>query len=273
MSSLVVLITVFQNKPGLHKSLRSLVSEYERSLFDVLVVDDSSEPELEKSDFDEYPFKVYLLTNGKNRGITYSANRGLDWIKSQKIYSYIARLDAGDEVINGRFSKQLLHLNQHTDCVLVGGAIEYVTTGGKSLYVYRPPATDAGIRRQMHVNSCLCQPAIMMRAEAVFKVGGYRSYLAAEDYDLFWRMLKVGKAANLEDVVIRYEVSDHQISLRKRRSQLRNRLLLQLSNFDLLLFESYYGVMKSGVAFLLPWRFIIYLKSILNRVRAPRLIR
>ena len=79
-----------------------------------------------------------------------------------------------------------------------------------------------------------------------------------------WKLSKIGNLSNLSEVILNYEVSPLQTSLKKRRTQLISRIAIQVRNFDWLCFESYWGLLKSLVAFLLPWSLIIYVKSIPN---------
>jgi len=268
MSGLVVVMPVYNNSPGLIKSLNSLVHESCSNDFDVLLVDDSPAPNLHCLDYSIYPFKVQVLTNGRNLGVTQSLNRALEWI-TKRNYALIARLDAGDSVVPGRFHKQRTHLETHADCVLIGGAVDYVTPEGQKLYTFSPPIRDDELRRKMHMNNYIAHPAAMMRLSAVLAVGGYRqAYPAAEDYDLFLRLAQIGKIANLSDVILQYEISHSQISLRKRRRQLQSRLLIQLNHFDGSQIESYLGLATTTLAFAIPWKFIIWLKSMLQDIRA-----
>ena len=92
MNKLIVLIPVFKNKNGLKKSLLSLSANSSQMIFDVLVIDDSPEPELESFDLSNYPFEVTLLVNGSNFGIIKSLNKGLEWIEKRTNYKYFSLL-------------------------------------------------------------------------------------------------------------------------------------------------------------------------------------
>jgi len=265
MNKLVVLMPVYKNKRGLLKTLESLRNEFGIISFDVLLIDDSPETELHEIDFSIFPFKSYLLVNGSNLGITKSLNRGLSWIIERSNYTLIARLDAGDEVINKRLLSQVAYMDANPECVLLGGKIEYITENGKSLYIFSPPVGDLELRAKMHLNNYVSDATAMIRISAIKKIGGWsNSYPIAEGYDLAWRLAKIGKIANLSEIILRYEVSTRQVSLRKRRSQLKSRILIQLNNFDIYCFSSYWGIMKSIIALILPWHFIIYAKSLVN---------
>lgn len=265
MNKLIILIPVYKNKNGLEKTLHSLVTNSSQILFDVLVIDDSPEPELEDFDFSTYPFNVTLLVNGDNLGIIQSLNNGLNWIEQRSNYTYFARLDAGDEAINDRMVRQLKFMEKHPDCVLVSGAIQYTSDAGKKLYTFRPPVDDETLRAKLHLNNFVPDAAAMMRIDSVLKVGGYDdSYPIAEGYDIAWKLSKLGKLSNLPEVILNYEVSPKQTSRKRRSQQIRSRISIQWNNFDFKCFESYWGLVKSIVAFLVPWERVIYFKSLVN---------
>jgi len=263
MTQIIVLTPVYNNKQGLLKTLNSLREEFSVLQFDVLLIDDSPEPQLHEIDFSVYPFNSYLLINGANFGITKSLNRGLDWIIERSNYTLIARLDAGDEIINNRLFRQKTYMSNNPECVLLGGRVEYVTVEGKSLYTFSPPTGGKKLLNKMHLNNYVSDATAMIRIDALKEIGGWsESYPIAEGYDLSWRLAKIGKIANLPEAILKYEVSPHQVSLTKRRSQLKSRILIQIHNFDLYSFYSYFGLMKSFIALLLPWKTIIYMKSL-----------
>jgi hypothetical protein len=55
------------------------------------------------------------------------------------------------------------------------------------------------------VGWALVHPSVMMRRDALLKIGGYREDLmVSEDLDLFLRLAEVGKLANMEDVLLQY---------------------------------------------------------------------
>ena len=262
MEDLIVVIPVCENLPGLHRSLDSLRMEWNHRRFDVLLIDDSPTPKLSAIDYSVYPFKTFLLTNKGNAGVTASLNRALDWIRLMPNYRLMARLDAGDVSVNRRIKSQAQFLDEHPDCVLVGGAIEYMSTDGRSLFTFNPPVGGDQLRRKMHLNNYVGHPASMMRINAVMAVGGYRAiYPAAEDYDLFWRLLRAGTIANLPGVILRYEVSTFQVSGMKRRRQLKSRLLIQLANFEFSYLESYLGILITILAFVVPRSCVIRVKA------------
>ncbi|MCV5497818.1 glycosyltransferase, partial [Escherichia coli] len=62
---------------------------------------------------------VCVVFFNENEGLAASLNKLI--FGACNGYDFIARMDADDIVINGRFKKQLEYLNKHSDVSLVGG--------------------------------------------------------------------------------------------------------------------------------------------------------
>lgn len=222
----ICLIPHFNNPAGLCRSLLSIGAD---NACDVLVVDDGS------TELDEIalraaftgPGRLFVERSPQNRGIEHALNLGLQWI-AQRDYSFVARLDCGDEMCPGRIGLQQQWLEQHPQVMLLGGAAECFDRTGASGVVLSPPLDHAAINYAFYRNSPFIHPAVMFRCELIEAVGPYPcDYPAAEDYAWFWRIASRFTVANLAQVLIRYELSPASISVRRRREQLRSRLRLQ----------------------------------------------
>ena len=104
----------------------------------------------------------------------------------------------------------------------------------------------------------------MIRASTLRITGDYSAnYPAAEDYELFWRLLKVGKGANLPDVWLKYEVDENapSISIQKRRPQLQSRLKIQLKYFDVREPLAWWGILRTLILRVVPHTLLVKIKS------------
>ena len=162
----------------------------------VLIVDDGSGPPLTLPPCDT-GHDVRIVRNDKNLGIHGALRRGVELLHAEEI-PYVARLDAGDFALPGRFLLQLRFLEARADVAIVGSAWEAVDAQGRLMYVCRPPTEDGDIHRLILLKHCLGHPAVMFRVAAVVQVGNYRdAYPCAEDLDLFLRLTQRYRAANL----------------------------------------------------------------------------
>jgi hypothetical protein len=133
---------------------------------------------------------------------------------------YIAIMDADDVSEQDRLKLELAFMEAHLDFGVVGGATDWIDAKGKLLRTDRLPTEDHEIREALESRCPFCQSTMLIRKEAFYLVGGYRGLFAqAEDYDLWLRISEHFKCANLSQVVLKYRIHPHQISIRKRAQQ------------------------------------------------------
>ncbi len=256
INRIALLIPVYNNQKGLAISLSSIQDE----IVDIIVVDDGSEVPIQIS-ADLLHANINLIRLEKNQGITSALNEGLRYILD-KGYKYLARLDAGDIVLPVRFLKQFTFLEKNPNYALVGGQVKFVDPNGQELWKERFPTKYEDIKRIMHSRNCFIHPAVMMRTDVLRELGGYSAdYPAAEDYELFMRIVKRYSVANLDEVVLVCEVNPFSISIQKRRRQVLSRLKVMLRYFDPAIKESYLGILKNVFLLTLPYSFVITIKK------------
>ena len=169
-----------------------------------------------------------LIILQENRGIVESANRGIGVARS----NYIARMGADDVALPGRFLAQLEFMKRHPQVGVVGGATELINAQGKRIGTLRPPVEDATIRTLLLRSNPICEPAIMMRKDAVIASGGYRkAFLYSEEYDLWLRIAERWQFANLNEIVVRYRVHSAQVSVTKLTHQVLGILVARAAAF------------------------------------------
>jgi glycosyltransferase involved in cell wall biosynthesis len=225
---LAVLIPAYKDQAGLERSLRSL--SHDGADFDAVVVDDGSEPPIRMPD--DLPFRVTLLRLAGNSGITGALNAGLEHI-AKSGYEYVARLDCGDLSLPGRMPAQMAFLDAHSDHAVVGCWIEFVDPDGQPLFTFRPPTDDGDLRRFQRYRVGFVHSAVMLRVAALEEVGHYDGrYGGAEDYDLFLRLARRYKLANVPRLYVKYEVNPRTLSRRRFRQGIV-RLRVQARHFEL----------------------------------------
>jgi len=259
MNKVAVLIPVYNNQVGLSTTLLSLKNEQLVDV-DVYVIDDGSIPQINCPNKVE-KHNVILLRTEKNGGIENALNFGLKII-IQKKYEYIARIDAGDKILNNRFSKQVAFLEKNIDVALVGTYSDYKTIDGKMMFAFEPPTKHQTIKRKMHLNSCFSHPTTMFRTKVVEEIGYYStSYKSAEDYEFFFRILNKYSVANMNEVLLDQEYNNTGITATRRKQQLFSRLRIQWKYFEMTEINSYIGIAKTILLLFIPRRIVDKLKG------------
>jgi hypothetical protein len=108
-----------------------------------------------------------------------------------------------------------------------------------------------------------------MRTSAIRAIGMYsEAYPAAEDYDLFYRLIQKYEAANLPDVLTIKELAKDSISVKRRRRQLWSRLKVQTKHYSPLSIRSHLGIGATVASLLLPHEIVLQGKRWLRTSRS-----
>jgi glycosyltransferase involved in cell wall biosynthesis len=128
------------------------------------------------------------------RGLTPSLNRALGLARAP----LVARLDADDLALPERLARQCAFLDAHPDVGLLGTGAREVGASGCEIRVVSPPEDDGAIRRALIRRNPFVHSSVMMRRSALGDAGGYDERLSvAQDYDLWMRMSRTTRLANL----------------------------------------------------------------------------
>jgi glycosyltransferase involved in cell wall biosynthesis len=158
----------------------------------------------------EIPKHKTKVFNSKIPGIVSALNLGLE--KSNA--DFIARIDSDDIMFPGRISTQLDFLMSNPDHVCVGSSLEIFGAGMKKK-IKKYPSQHKKIVKHLTYQNAIAHPSVMYRKDSVLAVGGYRRiFEGAEDYDLWFRLSKIGKLYNLKQPLTRYRINSEQYSLK-----------------------------------------------------------
>lgn len=143
---------------------------------------------------------------------------------------FIARMDGDDLAEPGRFAAQLAFLEHHPEVVALGTAARTIDSRGAILDLLRPPLTHEAIVDQLLLGNgaALVHPAVILRRTALLAAGSYAAeFCKAEDLDLFLRLARFGRLANLAEPLLRYRLhlQSTNFSQRTRQKELVLRIL------------------------------------------------
>lgn len=257
-----LLIPHYNNVNGLIKSLTSLKEDI---CFYTFIIDDGSQKDpLPDDDFFKAKFpdlNIYVYRLEKNCGIETALNLGLKKMLEHNI-DLVARLDCGDFNEKNRLALQRDFLFANPDIYLVGSHCEYFdSVSGKTVAIKKHSSDQLKIKQGMYFNTVFEHPCVMFRLIAVQHIGYYPlNYKAAEDYAYFFKFIKKYRCSNIEQVLVRKEVSDTSISTLKRKTQVFNRIKIIIENFE---FKWYclFGLIYNSILYILPYSFTNKLKK------------
>jgi len=200
-----VVTSVYNGEKYIEDCVQSILSQSFRDFEYIVLNNGSTDGTAELLDkFDDPRLKI---VHQENLGISRSLNKGIDMACSE----LIARLDADDVSSPDRLEIQVRFMESNPEFVLCAGGYNKWKDGEISPQTVPLPCSDAEIRSCLSDYNPIAHSAAMFRKEAFNKVGGYDRRLDfSQDYDLWIKLMKTGKACNLQDVLgfVRfYEVS------------------------------------------------------------------
>ncbi len=215
-----VVMSVYNGEDYLRPAIDSILNQTYRD-FEFIIIDDGS-TDSSKKIIESYKDSRIRLISRKNHGLTYSLNEGLKLARAE----YIARQDADDISLPHRFEKEVAFLDSHPDVGLVGSNYIAVDKTAKKVVV-----VSNVFMHHDDLKACLvlCNQyghgSIMMRKSAIEKVAGIKGYDKkvghVEDYDLWVRLSRVSKVANIEDPLYKYRKVDTSVSHSKLEEQVQ----------------------------------------------------
>lgn len=203
-----ILLSAYNAERFLEEALESLLGQRFRNFECIAVNDGSSDGTAEMLDRAAARDHRFRIVHQRNSGLIASLNAAAALAQGK----YLARMDADDISLPERLQRQVDFLDTHPKIALLGGAVEFIDSSGKSLGHSSSPTEHEEIFVDLLDRNPFWHPTVMMRREAFFACGGYRNVLAAEDYDLWLRMAERFELANLSDEIVRYRVHSEQIT-------------------------------------------------------------
>jgi len=149
-----------------------------------------------------------IVVTSNTPGIVSALNTGLQISKAD----YIARIDSDDMMHPGRIDKQRDFLVSNPMCVCVGSNLEiFDEISVRKIKKY--PNSHRKIIKQLTYQNAIAHPSVMFRRKAVLEAGCYRPlFEGSEDYDLWFRLSKIGDLNNINFPFTKYRISSGQYS-------------------------------------------------------------
>jgi glycosyltransferase involved in cell wall biosynthesis len=258
LADVTVLMPAYNGQADVERTLRSFD---ERTNVRVLIVDDGSEPPIVAPNLPN--LAIDILRMPQNGGIERALQAGIEALAARGC-RYAARIDAGDLAAPQRLTKQRAYLETHPEVAGLGMWTQVISREGKPLFMLKVVTEPADVRRLRFFRTCFVHPAMMLRVDAVRAVGNYRvAYRAAEDLDLFLRLMEHYECANLPELGLYYEINEGGLSATKRRRQVTSTLALQLRYFNAGNLYDWLGLLKNLLHLVTPYALLQRMKRTL----------
>lgn len=234
MPRLTVIIPVLNAMPYLPKALASLETQAFRD-FTVILWDNGS------TDGSVQEAKRWIPGRLAGRVVDQHPlplHRCLDAMVRQADTPYIARMDGDDVALPDRFAIQVATLDSDQQLAAVGAQCLEVDACGQPLAMSPTyPEHYADILSAFLTCNAILHPTVMFRREIILESGNYGSCASpCEDFDLWLRVAKHFRVANLPQILLRYRIHSASIINSSRSAgalEAPNRRCIQTHSQDL----------------------------------------
>lgn len=173
--------------------------------FEFIIIDDASTDRTAEI-LDRYTdSRIIRFRNEKNVGPYISKNKGLAVARGE----YIAIMDSDDISLPERFQKQVVYLSTHPEVGVLGTNVAVIDEIGnedlETNYYFEIYTEPEVVKWHLLFMVPVQHPSVMMRKHALKSIRGYSDNLSyAADYDLYLRLSKITKIANLNEKLLLY---------------------------------------------------------------------
>ena len=204
-----------------------------------------------------FPGKIIVIKNKKNRGLNYTLNKCISLAKGK----YIARQDGDDVSAPERFEKEIMFLETNKEYAFVSSNMIFFDEFGEwgnSNNKNEPQKIDFAF------GSPFCHAPCMIRKEVVKEIKGYtvdKKLLRVEDYHLWFKIYDKGyKGYNIKEAL--YKMRDDRDAYKRRNFQNRlNETILKFKIFKKFKLPLKYSILviRPIIVWILPEKIYTYL--------------
>ncbi len=201
-----VIMPVYNAESYLKEAIDSVLGQSFKE-FELIIIDDASidnSVAIVESFVDK---RIILIKKDKNTGITDSLNKAIQLCKGK----YIARMDADDISVVDRFKKQFDYMEANPSVLVLGTMYRFIDSDTRLSHL---PLKHDEIKLFALTQNPVAHPTVFIRKTVFeqFKLKYDKERLHVEDYDLWTKVLNIGKIENLPDVLLLYRRHENQIS-------------------------------------------------------------
>ena len=203
-----VLMPVYNAELYLREAIESILNQTFTD-FEFLIINDGSTDSSKDIIASYQDSRIRYVENESNLKLIATLNRGIELAKG----TYIARMDADDISMPDRLEKLYTFMELHPEVGLCGSWFENFTEKGRGCIV-KYATDDSTIRlkqlHQIHLShgTCIFRTKVLTNNNLFFNP----EFIHAEDYELWTRMAKYTKFANIPFMLYRVRNNGDSVS-------------------------------------------------------------
>ena len=183
----------------------------------MIIINDGSSDNTEKIIQSYSDLRIKYIRHEANKGLIYSRNRLINEASGE----YIAFLDSDDMAMPERLKYQVKFLDKHPDYALCGTWSLKVNSEGEIIGKINMSDTYEDIRCTLLFTNSFVQSSIMIRRSVLIENPYDKEFPLAEDYELWCRLSRKYKLANIPYHMTKYRWHETNISKAKQDELLK----------------------------------------------------
>lgn len=150
-------------------------------------------------------------------GLVTALNRAVSGAQGE----LLARMDADDVARKERLGRQVAYLDAHPSVGVLGSSVMRI---GAAKGYWEWPSDDASLKASLLFQTPFAHPSVMFRrlTWAMLEEGYREAYLAAEDIDLWERLVSHTRFSNLKEPLLEYRIHGGQVTQTAKPAMAKN---------------------------------------------------
>lgn len=231
MPKLSVIIPVFNAEKYLQDAIDSIIHQSFTD-WELIIINDGS-TDCSETIIESYSdTRLKYYKNEQNIGLISTLNKGIALCKGD----YIARMDADDISENNRFAIQIAFLEKNREYAMCGSYAKVIDENNNETGKIVNLQTNDYLQINLLFSVPFIHPSMMIRCNVLQKNHFDSEYKHAEDYDLWCRIAKNYKIANIPDYLLKYRWHTSNVSVINSKTQedIKNKIIRrELQNIGL----------------------------------------
>lgn len=222
-----VILPVYNGAQFLREAIESILQQSYSNL-ELIIINDGSKDD-SQSIIDSYADGRIRSFDQSNIGLSATLNRGISLAKGR----WIARQDQDDVSFPERLTKQIQFMNAHPDYAMVGTAAQIWVDETKTDRLHKHPCTDQELRIGLLFFNYFVHSSVLIDKSTLESIGGYSidpSRQPPEDYELWSRIARRYRIANLPDILLAYREVGSSMSRDEENPFSKKLILLSSEN-------------------------------------------
>jgi hypothetical protein len=138
-------------------------------------------------------------------------------------------MDGDDVALPERFARQVAFLRAHPEVGLLGTACREISASGEVLRTITPPGDDRALRRVLIRTNPFTHSSMMFRRTVLDASGWYdERFVVAQDYELWLRMSRLTRLANLDEPLVLRRLAPGQLSSARDTTRIHDEVTAKL---------------------------------------------